>query len=264
MDKVLTLTRMARHWVWLMPIVVGIAFFIGGGYMILEGRNAHDDVRDNIVREGITVSEDAPAFGGERVDSAAKADAQADAILGHTLAATGGYLYAELGRYLLPEGNYILPNGTYMTADGGTTQNLGSAATDENGDPINITTDEALAAKNASDEPIRGWTSDRALAATDADGNPVANSLRDTAQTSAFLRTSLGVAVMGFKVSTLVVGLGAFLLFVGLMNVIVIAPVTYWGVVVADEHEKTRVGGAAAEKAVASSPAGHGPPVESA
>ena len=104
--------NLARHWFWLAPIVLGIAFIGGGLYMVREGRNAQDDVRDSIVQEGITVSEDAPAFGGETVDSAGKADAQSDAILEHTLAATGGYLYAGIGRYLLPEGNYMLPNGT--------------------------------------------------------------------------------------------------------------------------------------------------------
>jgi hypothetical protein len=55
------------------------------------------------------------------------------------------------------------------------------------------------------------------------------------------LRTSLGVAVMGFKVSDLVVAMGAFLVFVGLMNIIIMAPVTYWATVVADEHERNRV-----------------------
>jgi hypothetical protein len=232
-----------------MPLVVGIAFVAGGTYMILQGRNAHDDVQDSIVREDITVSEDAPAFGGETVDSADKADAQADAILEHTLAATGGYLYAEMGQYYLPEGTYMLPNGTYMTADGETTQDVAQAAKDDEGNPVNTTTDAALAAKNSNDEPIRAWTSDKTLAATDSSGSPVPNSLRTTAQTSAFLRTSLGVAVMGFKVSDLVVGLGAFLIFIGVMNVLIMSPVTYWSSVVADEHERTRVKDTAVERA---------------
>lgn len=238
MGKLGRFVRIARHWVWLMPIVVGIAFVAGGAYMILEGRNAHNDVRDNIVREDITVSEDAPAFSGKTVDSASKADAQSKAILKHTLAATGGYLFAQIGSYLLPEGNYILPSGTYMTPDGKTTQDVALAAKDEQGDPIITTADEALAAKNSSDQPIRAWTSDKTLAATDANGTPVSNSLRTTAQTSAFLRTSLGVAVMGFKISDLVLALGAFLVFIGLMNVLIMAPVTFWTAVVADEHEK--------------------------
>jgi hypothetical protein len=231
-----------------MPVVVGIAFVAGGVYMMLEGRSAHNDVRDSIVREDITVSDDAPAFGGETVDSADKADAQAEAILAHTLTATGGYLYAEMGQYYLPEGTYMLPNGTYMTAEGGTTQDVAAAANDAEGNPINTTTDAALAAKNSNEEPIRAWTSDKTLAATDSSGTPVPNSLRTTAQTSAFLRTSLGVAVMGFEVSDLVVGLGAFLIVIGVMNVLIMSPVAYWATVVADEHEKNRVKETAAEQ----------------
>jgi hypothetical protein len=240
---------MARHWVWLMPLVVGIAFVAGGVYMVMQGRDAHDDVRDSIIREDITVSEDAPAFGGETVDSADKADAQADAILQHTLAATGGYLYAQMGQHYLPEGTYMLPNGTYIAADGGTTQDAALAEKDDEGNPINTTTDVTLAAKNSNDQPIRAWTSDRTLAATDSNGDPVPNSLRNTAQTSAFLRTSLGVAVMGFKVSDLVVGLGLFLFVMGVMSVIIMAPATYWATVVADEHERSRARQAVAEVA---------------
>ena len=231
--------NIARHWFWLAPIVLGVAFMGGGLYMAREGRNAHNDVRDSILQEDITVSADAPAFGGETVDTAAKADAQSDAILEHTLAATGGYLYAGLGQYLLPEGNYILPNGTYMTPDGGTTHDVALAAKDSNGNPIITTTDEALAAKNSSDQAIRAWTSDKTLAATDADGKPVANPLRTTAQTSAFLRTSLGVAVMGFKVSDLVMGMGFFLVAVGGTFVLFLAPSVYWAAEVA--NKRTRV-----------------------
>jgi hypothetical protein len=238
MRRLQKLTKMGRHWVWLMPLVVGFAFVGGGTYMILEGRNAHDEVRDNIVREGITVSDDADAFPGQTVDSPGKADAQADVILKHTLASTGGYLYAQMGQFFLPEGTYVVPEGTFITPDGGTTNDVDLAAKDEEGNPVITTTDVALAAKNSNDQPVRAWTSDRELAAKDANGAPVPNALRTTAQTSAFLRTSLGVAVMGFKVSDLVVGLGAFMVFLGLMNVFIMSPVTYWATVVADEHEK--------------------------
>ena len=244
-------TKLARHWIWLAPLALGVVFVAGGLFMVLEGREAKNDVRDSIVQENITVSEDAPAFGGDKVDSAGKADAQSEAILEHTLAATGGYLYAEMGRFLLPEGNYILPNGTYMTPDGGTTQNVNLAATDDDGNPINVTTDEALAAKNASDQPIRAWTNDGTLAATDANGKPLDNPLRTTAQNSAFLRTSLGVAVMGFKVSDLVVGVGAFMIVIGATFVLFLAPAVYWAAEVANERTK------AAEKA----PAGLAKPV---
>jgi hypothetical protein len=250
MSKLEKLAKLTRHWVWIAPIVLGFAFAAGGVYMVFEGRSAHNDVRDGIVLEDITVSADAPAFAGQTVDSAAKADAQREAILHHTLTSTGGYLYAELGSYSLPKGNYALPNGTYMSGTGGgTTTDVSQAAKDASGKPINMTTDASLAAKDASGNPVPGWTSDKTLAATDANGNPVSNPLRTTAQTSAFLRTSLGVATMGFKVSDLVVGLGAFLIVMGLINVFIMSPVTYWATVVADEHEKSRVKGTATEKA---------------
>jgi hypothetical protein len=230
--------RKVRHWIWIAPLVLGAAFIAAGIYMMVQGRNAHDDVQDAIVQENIVVSEDAPAFGGETVDSADKADAQADAILEHTLAATGGYLYAEMGRFQMPEGNYMLPNGTYMTADGGTTEDVSQAATDADGNPVNVTTDEALAAKNADDEPVQAWTSDATLAATDTGGDPVANPLRNTAQTSAFLRTSLGVAVMGFQVSDLVVGLGVFLAVIGVAFVLFIAPAIFYSAEVANHYNE--------------------------
>lgn len=230
--------RLVRHWIWIAPLALGVAFLAGGVFMVVEGRSAHDDVRDSVVQENITVSGDAPEFGGETVDSAGKADAQSEAILEHTLAATGGYLYAEMGRFQMPEGNYILPNGTYLTEDGDTTQDVSLAATDADGDPINVTTDESQAAKNASDQPVQAWTSDSELAATDADGNPLPNTLRDTAQTSAFLRTSLGVAVMGFRVSDLVVGMGAFLIAIGGAFVIFIAPAIYYSAEVANHYSE--------------------------
>jgi hypothetical protein len=249
MSNLSKVAKLTRHWVWIAPIVLGFAFIVGGGYMVMEGRSAHNDVRDTVVQEDITVSADAPAFGGEVIDSAGKAQAQSDAILEHTMAATGGYLYAQLGQYLLPSGTYTLPKGTYMTEAGGTTQDKTLAAEDSNGKPITTTQDKALAAKDANGKEINGWTSDKTLAAKDANGNPVANPLRTTALTSAELRTSLGVAVMGFKVADLVVGLGAFLIFMGLMNVFIMSPVTYWATVTADEHEKNRIRAAAAEKA---------------
>jgi hypothetical protein len=245
MSKISGVARLARHWVWIAPIVLGFAFIVGGGYMVVEGRSAHNDVRDTVTQEGITVSADAPAYQGQVIDSAGKAQAQEDAILGHTLHATGGYLYAQLGSYALPAGNYALENGTYIAAAGGTTTDVSLAAKDASGTPINMTTDKTLAAKDASGNPVPGWTSDKTLAAKDSNGNAVADPLRTTALTSAELRTSLGVAVMGFKVSDLVLGLGAFLIFMGLMNVFILSPVTYWATVVADEHEKNRVKAAA-------------------
>ncbi|HEY8766635.1 MAG TPA: hypothetical protein VIP09_05150, partial [Dehalococcoidia bacterium] len=156
MSKISRVASLARHWVWIAPIVMGFAFIVGGGYMVVEGRSAHNQVRDTIVQEDITVSADAPSNQGQVIDSAGKAQAQEDAILGHTMHATGGYLYAQLGSYALPSGTDALENGTYMTAAGGTTQ------------------DQTLAAKDSTGNPINGWTSDKTLAAKDSNGNAVA------------------------------------------------------------------------------------------
>ena len=236
--KFISVLKLARHWFWIAPLVLGVVFIGAGIYMFAEGRTAHDDVRDTVVQEEIVVAEDAPAFGGEVIDSAGKAQAQSDAILQHTLAGNGGYLYAQLGRFALPEGWFALPNGTYMAASGeGTTTDVALAATDDNGNPINMTQDVSLAATDANDNPVPGWTNDASLAAKDANERPVANNLRNTALTSANLRTSLGVAVMGFKVSDLVTGLGAFLIVIGVTHILFLAPAVYWAAEVANEKE---------------------------
>jgi len=232
------LTRLVRHWIWLAPLMIGVVFVGAGIYMAVEGRAAHDDVRDAVIQEGITVSGDAEELAGEPVNSASSAQAQSDVILEHTLTSTGGYGYGDMGRFLLPEGNYMLAKGTFLTEDGGTTTDVALAATDDNGSPINVTTDASLAVKNGSDEPVRAWTSDSELAATDDSGRPVVNTLRDTAQTSAFLRTSLGVAVMGFRVSDLVVGVGAFMIVIGAAFVVFIAPAIYYSAEVANHYDK--------------------------
>jgi hypothetical protein len=236
--KVISGLKLARHWFWIAPLVLGAVFIGAGIYMFFEGRAAHDDVRDTIIQENITVSEDAPSNQGEVIDSASAAQAQSDAILHHTLTGNGGYLYADLGRFTLPDGWYALPKGTFMAASGeGTTTDVALAATDEDGNPINMTQDVSLAAKDANDNPVPGWTNDSSLAATDATGRPVANNLRNTALTSANLRTSLGVAVMGFKVSDLVMGLGGFMGVIGVTFILFLAPAVYWAAEVANERE---------------------------
>jgi hypothetical protein len=237
MSKVTRTLKLARHWFWLAPLVLGIVFVGSGIYMVSEGRAAHDDVRDTILQEEITVSEDAPAFGGEVIDSPDKAQAQSDAILEHTLKDSGGYLYAQQGRHLMPEGNFMLPNGTYMAASGdGVTTDVSAALTDDDGNPVNFTTDESLAAINRAGNPVRAWTNNAELAAKDANGNPIANPLRTSALTSANLRTGLGVAVMGFKVSDLVSGLGLFMIVIGATHILFLAPATYYAAELANER----------------------------
>lgn len=50
---------------------------------------------------------------------------------------------------------------------------------------------------------------------------------RDSYVTGVTLRTALNVAVMGFRISDLVIGIGAFVTAVGLSNVFLIAPLAF-------------------------------------
>jgi hypothetical protein len=176
--------NLARHWFWLAPIVLGIGFIAGGLYMVREGNEAKDEVRDAIVRENITTSEDA-SIPNVQVDSATTAKAQAQAIEAHTLETTGGETYATIDRYLAPDG---------------------------------------------------GTTNDREQALKGADGNPIPNPVRNTAFQSAALRTSLNLAVMGFKVSDLVIGMGFFMVAIGVTFILFLAPAVYYAAELANQR----------------------------
>ena len=180
--------KLARHWFWLAPLVLGVVFIGGGLYMIAEGRSAHDEVRGAIARENITTSQDA-SIPNVRVTDAATAKAQANVIETHALELAEGQTYAELGRF--------------MAADG-------------------------------------GYTSDPEKALKGSDGNPVLNPVRNTVLQSVSLRTSLNLAVMGFKISDLVVGMGFFMVAIGGTFILFMAPAVYWAAEIANERAATR------------------------
>jgi hypothetical protein len=179
--------RAARHWFWVTPVILGIAFIGGGLYMISEGREAKDEVRDALVAENITTSQDA-SIPGVLVDDADTAESQAEVIRMHALESADGDTYATVERYIAKDG---------------------------------VST-----------------TNDRELALLDPEGNPVANPVRNTIFQSVALRTSLNLAVMGFKVSDLVIGLGFFMVAMGAITALFLAPAVYWAAEVAKEHEK--------------------------
>ncbi|HEU4759686.1 MAG TPA: hypothetical protein VFT91_06855 [Dehalococcoidia bacterium] len=156
--------RLTRHWVWLAPLALGVVFIAAGIYMVAEGRSAKDEVRQAIVSEHITTSEDA-SIPNQPVDDAATAKSQANAIEAHVMKITGGKTYAELPR----------------------------------------------------DDPNR-----------------------PTVLNSVTLRSALNLAVMGFKVSDLVIGMGAFMIVIGATFVLFMAPAVYWAAEVANEHVATR------------------------
>ena len=113
--------------------IVLIAFGAGATYMGVDGR---DRVRDDLAREMIVGTPDS-SIPGQKVDTGKEAEAFAAVIRKHTLEATGGQTYAQMGRFL-----------------------------DENGKP---TSDEAAAAKDPkTGEPVENglrnmWVTSTAL-----------------------------------------------------------------------------------------------------
>jgi hypothetical protein len=113
--------------------IVLIAFGAGSLYMGIDGR---DRVRGDLAREQIVGTDDSK-IAGQKVDTGAEAQEFAATIRKHTLEATGGETYAQMGRFL-----------------------------DENGNP---TSDEAAAAKDPkTGEPVENglrnmWVTSTAL-----------------------------------------------------------------------------------------------------
>jgi hypothetical protein len=63
------------------------------------GFNGRDRVRDDLAREQIVGTEDS-SIPGQKVDTGSEAQAFADVMRKHTLEATGGQTYAQMGRFL--------------------------------------------------------------------------------------------------------------------------------------------------------------------
>lgn len=148
----MALLGLIRRFMWVAPLVLGFVFIASGAYMIMEGRDAKDEVRQALVAEQVLTAKDA-SIPETPVTSVATADSQADIIREHSLKITEGKTYSQLDR----------------------------------------------------EDPRR-----------------------DTYLNGVTLRTALNLAVMGFKVSDLVIGLGAFIIAIGATNVLVFAPALYW------------------------------------
>lgn len=144
----MTLTFIKRN-LWIAVAALGLAFVVAGLFMVSEGMEAKDLVRDRLIAEEITTSSSA-TIPDARVDSVATAESQEALITDHTLGSLGPYSGLERGS---PE------RASYI------------------------------------------------------DG--------------VALRTALNMAIMGFRVSDLVIGIGAFVVTVGLANVLLLAPIAY-------------------------------------
>lgn len=124
-------TRRILEWAGLAAGIVLIAFGIGALYMGIDGRSV---VRDSIEQEQITfgdasdpaVAKHAPQWAGQQVTNGDQARAFAKVMREHTLEATGGLTYSQMGRFQL-SANPSDPKGTSDTA---------AAAKDSNGQPV--------------------------------------------------------------------------------------------------------------------------------
>src|SRR5687767_3236765 len=76
--------------------LVGLLVMIAGIVLVVAGATTWFVVRDQLVAENITISEDAAMFAGQTVDGPIDAYVQADVINKHALEASGGLTYAEL------------------------------------------------------------------------------------------------------------------------------------------------------------------------
>ena len=81
--------------------IVLIAFGVGSIYTGFDGR---DRVQSDLAREQIVGTDDS-TIPGQKVDTGSEAQAFAAVIRKHTLEATGGQTYAQMGRFLDENGN---------------------------------------------------------------------------------------------------------------------------------------------------------------
>jgi uncharacterized membrane protein len=76
--------------------VLGLVVVVAGCILTIAGLVTWFVVQEQLDDENITVSDDADNFAGESVEGPFTAYAEADAIEGHALEASGGKTYAEL------------------------------------------------------------------------------------------------------------------------------------------------------------------------
>jgi hypothetical protein len=123
-------------------IAASVILLAFGAGAIVIGVNGFNEVRDEIAAQNITATPDAGEITGgkltpgQEIKTGADAKAFADVMEHHTLEATKGQHYAEMGRFLTPSGE--------------------------------PTSDEALAAKTAEGQPVENglrnmWVTETAL-----------------------------------------------------------------------------------------------------
>ena len=131
-----------RKWFGYGGIIASVILVAFGAGAIVIGVNGYNTVRDEIAAQNIVAGDDAAELTngrlrpGEEITTGAEARAFADIMEAHTLKATDGRRYAEMGRFLTPDGK--------------------------------DTSDEALAAKTPDGRPVENglrnmWVTETAL-----------------------------------------------------------------------------------------------------
>jgi hypothetical protein len=94
-------------------MLLGLVFAGAGVYTMYRGFDAKSEVKDQLVAQDIRTTPDAPDLvgiaGGLQVNSAFRAQKMADIINHHSLEATGGLTYSQMGRFAVASGD---PAGT--------------------------------------------------------------------------------------------------------------------------------------------------------
>jgi hypothetical protein len=86
-------------------IIASVILIVFGAAAVVSGISGRADVRDNLKREQIVGTPDmAKSVANKQVTTGAQAKAFADGMRKHTLEATGGQTYAQMGRYLTAAG----------------------------------------------------------------------------------------------------------------------------------------------------------------
>jgi hypothetical protein len=80
-------------------VIAGIVLIAFGAGAIVVGYDGRGQVRDDLAREQIVGTDDS-TIPGQKVDTGSEAKAFAAVIRKHTLEATGGQTYAQMGRFL--------------------------------------------------------------------------------------------------------------------------------------------------------------------
>jgi hypothetical protein len=125
--------KFKRYWE-IGGFLAGAVLIVFGAVAIFMGINGYTTVRDSIKQEGITFgSSDDPAvakyadqWAGQQVETGDQARAFAKIMRMHTLEATGGLTYAQMGRY----------QSAAKPDDQTGTNDENAAAKDSNGQPI--------------------------------------------------------------------------------------------------------------------------------